>query len=247
VSQDALVLRARGLALGYGAKTVLTGVDLEVGAGEFWFLIGPNGSGKTTLLRAILGMLEPRAGSLELRPDLASRERVGFVPQRCVVNPSLRTTVREFVSLGLVGTRVRGPERGRNLRWALERVGLAGREDADHGSLSGGQHQRALVARALVRRPELLVLDEPTAGLDVVTEDAFLHTLSDLNRDEGVTLLFVTHELQIAARYASHVALFCPDGLASGRRGEMLRPGSIERAFGRAPDLGTWLAPEPAP
>ncbi len=231
-----VVLQVRGLALGYRTRRVLAGVDLEVRAGDVWFLIGPNGSGKTTLLRALLGTLQPLAGRVERHPELARRERIGFVPQKGLLNPSLPTTVREFVSLGLVGTRVRGAARGENLRWALGRVGLGGLERADLGSLSGGQHQRSLLARALVRRPALLVLDEPTAGLDVGSEDAFLTTLSDLNRRDGVTLLFVTHDLEIAARHASHVALFHDGRVATGPRERMLRPEEIRRVFGRAPE-----------
>lgn len=240
------VLRARGLALGYGDRNVLAGVNLEVHPGEFWFLIGPNGTGKTTLLRAILGMLAPRGGTLELSRDLRSRERIGFVPQKCVVNPSLPTTVREFVSLGLVGTRIRGARRVENLRWALGRVGLAALERAPHGSLSGGQQQRALVARALVRRPSLLVLDEPTEGLDLGSEDAFLATLADLRETEGVTLLFVTHKLEIAARYATHAALFHDGRVVSGRREEILRNDEIQRVFRTARELGGGAPRKPA-
>ncbi len=230
-----VVLQARELALGYRARQVLAGVDLEVRAGDVWFFIGPNGSGKTTLLRALLGTLEPLAGRVERHPELARRERIGFVPQKGLLNSSLPTTVREFVSLGLVGTRIRGGARRENLRWALDRVGLGGLERAELGSLSGGQHQRSLLARALVRRPALLVLDEPTAGLDVGTEDAFLTTLSDLNRRDGVTLLFVTHDLEIAARHASHVALFHAGRVATGPKSQMLQPDEVRRVFGWAP------------
>jgi ABC-type Mn2+/Zn2+ transport system ATPase subunit len=231
---QAVLIRTRALELGYTARKVLSDVNLEIHAGQVWFLIGPNGTGKTTLLRALLGMLAPRSGTLEIDSDLASRERIGFVPQKCVVNPSLPTTVREFVSLGLVGTPIRGARRRENLRWALERVGLGGLEHAAHGSLSGGQHQRALVARALVRRPSLLILDEPTEGLDPGSEEAFLRTLADLNREDGVTLLFVTHKLEIADRYATHVALFHDGRVVSGPRRDILRPEEIARVFGVA-------------
>lgn len=236
-ASDRPVLRARGVTLGYGGRTVLAGVDLTVHAGEFWFLLGPNGTGKTTLLRAVLGLLEPRRGAIERAPELCGAERIGFVPQRSALNPSLPTTVREFVSLGFVGAQVARAERHERMQWALEHAGLQGLSRADFWSLSGGQRQRALVARALVRRPRLMILDEPTEGLDVRSEEAFLRTLGHLNRVEGMTLLFVTHRLSIAARYATHVALFHEARLRAGTRDEILRSAEIERVFGLALDL----------
>jgi ABC-type Mn2+/Zn2+ transport system ATPase subunit len=229
-----LLLRMRGVELGYGARPVLSDVDWDVSAGEFWFLLGANGSGKTTLLRAILGLLAPRAGTLERDPERASRERIGFVPQRCDINPALPTTVREFVTLGLVGIRVPAAERAERLAWALVQAGLEGLVDASYWALSGGQRQRALVARALVRRPRLLILDEPTEGLDVVSEEAFLEALAALHREHGVTVLFVTHRLATAARHATHVALAGEGALVVGTRARVLAHPAAARTFGRA-------------
>jgi ABC-type Mn2+/Zn2+ transport system ATPase subunit len=229
-----VLVRASGLALGYGAASILRDVGLEVTAGETWFFLGPNGSGKTTLLRAILGLLAPQAGTLALHPELADRAHRGYVPQRGEWNPALPTTVREFVSLGFVGARVPRAERAARLAWALERIGLAALAGADFRALSGGQRQRALVARALVRRPRLLVLDEPTEELDVVSEAALLDALAELVESDGTTLLFVTHELEIAAERATHVALFAHGRVLAGTRAEMLAPGMLERAFGGA-------------
>ena len=232
------LLRAEALELGYGSLRVLHGVDLEVHAGELWFLIGPNGTGKTTLLRAILGTLEPQAGELVLHPEHGDRFRIGYVPQHCELNPTLPTTVREFVSLGFVRSRVARGERAHVRAWALDKVGLAGKERASYRSLSGGQKQRALVARALVRRPRLLLVDEPTEGLDVAAADAFRRTVMELNRDEGLTLLFVTHNLHLAARIATHVALFDGSGhVQTGTADALLDHDVIERAFGISVDL----------
>lgn len=226
------VLRASGLALGYEATTVLAGVDLEVRAGEYWVLVGPNGAGKTTLLRAVLGLLEPSAGRLELDPERMRWERLGFVPQRGGLHTALPVTVREFVSLGFVGLRGARRERAARLAWALERCGLAGHARTGWHALSGGQRQRALLARALVRRPSVLLLDEPTEGLDLRSRSGLLELLAELHREEGLTLLVVTHELAIAARYATHVALFREGGVAAGPRAAVLRPEEIRRAFG---------------
>jgi ABC-type Mn2+/Zn2+ transport system ATPase subunit len=229
-----VLVRASGLALGYGAAKVVRDVTLEVCAGETWFFLGPNGSGKTTLLRAILGLLAPQAGTLALHPELADRAHRGYVPQRGEWNPALPTTVREFVSLGFVGSDARRADRAGRLAWALGRIGLGALADADFRSLSGGQRQRALVARALVRRPRLLLLDEPTEELDVVSEAALLDALAELVETEGTTLLFVTHELEIAKERATHVALFAGGRVAAGPRAELLAPGRLEHAFGDA-------------
>lgn len=238
MSEDTPVLRARGLDLGYGGEPVLRGVELEVRRGELWFLIGPNGTGKTTFLRAVLGTLTPLAGELELEPELRDRRRLGYVPQSCELKPTLPTTVREFVRLGFVGSTVPRGERGVARERALEGVGLQGRARASYWSLSGGQRQRALVARALVRRPRLLLVDEPTEGLDVAAEDAFRRTVVELNREQGLTLLFVSHNLHLAARIATHVALFEMNGrVTTGTAAELLEHDVIERAFGISLDL----------
>ena len=136
------VLSARGLSIGYGGHAVLHGIELEIRAGELWFLVGPNGAGKSTFLRAVLGSIAPRAGTLVLAPSLVSRRRVGFVPQRCDLKPTLPMTVGEFVRLGLVGTHT-GREGAPRAS-----TGLSRRPDcrkARPGLLvaSGGQRRRA--------------------------------------------------------------------------------------------------------
>lgn len=237
MNQSKSLVRGRGLDLGYGERSVLHGVDLEVRRGEMWFFIGPNGTGKTTLLLAILGTLEPLAGELWLDPQLAGRERRGYVPQILELNPTLPTTVREFASLGFVGSLVPRSERAAALQGALRSVGLDGRERASLRALSGGQRQRALVARALVRRPSLLLVDEPTEGLDVAAADAFRDTVGELNRREGLTLIFVTHNLLLASQLATHVALFCEGHVQTGRAEELLQHDVLERAFGISLDV----------
>ncbi len=230
------IIEASGLSITYGRHAVLQSVDLRVDAGELWFLLGGNGTGKTSFIRAVLGLVRPSAGTLRLDPVLATREHIGFVPQRCDLNPTLRTTVREFVSLGLVGTRTAAGERQSRLAAALVRVGLAGREASDYQSLSGGTRQRALLARALIRHPTVLILDEPTAGLDVAAELTILRLLADLNQQQNLTALVVTHDLEIAARYASHVALFHDGRVTAGPRQAVLSRESLARVYGLSPN-----------
>jgi ABC-type Mn2+/Zn2+ transport system ATPase subunit len=234
------LVHARELAMAFGRRVVLQQVNLTIAAAEFWFFLGPNGQGKTTLLRCILGMLKPTGGTLALGPALAGRagrERIGFVPQRCDLNPTLPTTVREFARLGLVGISCTAAEADERLRWALDKVGLASRRHASYWSLSGGQKQRALLARALVRRPRLLVLDEPTNGLDLSTEEGLLNFLTELHEKEGITILFVTHDLAIAARHGTHFALFHDNTVTAGPGEKVLHGDSLKRTFGLPVDI----------
>lgn len=217
-----VVLVARDLALGYGADTILAGVGLTVHEGEYWALLGRNGTGKSTFVAALIGDVAPRAGVLGLNRDLILADGVGLVPQRVELNPSLPTTVREFVELGMVGCAVDAAERrSRRERW-LTRLELDGLEKRDLRALSGGQRQRALLARALVREPSLLILDEPTAALDAESESGFLRVVGELNREHGMTILLVTHDLAVARREAGHAAWFADGRVESGPISEIL-------------------------
>jgi ABC-type Mn2+/Zn2+ transport system ATPase subunit len=177
-----VIVKTTRLRLGYGQRVMLAQVSVEIGAWEFWFFLGPNGEGKTTLLRAMLGMIRPQAGQLWVHPELGHRQCIGFVPQQCDINPTLPTTVREFVFLGLVGIHTNRNDEALRLEWALDKVGLSGLGEKDYWSLSGGQRRRALVASALVRRPSVLMLDEPTNGLDLAAEDAVLRSVCASSR-----------------------------------------------------------------
>jgi ABC-type Mn2+/Zn2+ transport system ATPase subunit len=234
---DDAILKANGLALGYGRRVILNDVTLAIRPGEFWFLLGPNGEGKTTFLRTVLGLIRPLAGQLWLHPDLKDCTHVGFVPQRCDLNPTLPTTLREFVRLGLVGMRTPRADRAERVTWALARTGLGGLAQKDYWSLSGGQRQRALIARALVRRPRVLVLDEPTNGLDLEAEDTALRFLTELNRQEQHTVLFVTHNLALAARYASHVAFFHAGHIVAGPCQAVLQREILAQIYGVAVEI----------
>jgi zinc transport system ATP-binding protein len=171
-------------------------------------------------MRTLLGLIPPLSGSISYAGGLLDRSRIGFVPQRIETSTSLPTTVGEFVRLGLVGAR-RGADGERaRVAHALTTVDLADREHRSLWTLSGGQRQRASLARALVREPDILLLDEPTAGLDVASEDSFLRLLVALNRERGMTLVIVTHDADVARELATHVALFAPQGVVAGPIGE---------------------------
>ena len=196
------VLRLRGLSAGYDGRRVLHGVDLHVRTGEVVAVLGANGSGKTTLLRAVLGLVPTTGGSLELfgTPAGAFRDwrRIGWVPQRTGAASGVPATVREVVAQGRLPRlrrlrRARAEDRAAVDR-ALETVGLAARRDDEVATLSGGQQQRVLIARALAAEPDLLVLDEPTSGVDADSQRALAEGLTALCRG-GVTVLLVAHEL----------------------------------------------------
>jgi ABC-type Mn2+/Zn2+ transport system ATPase subunit len=226
------LIRARDLTLGYGAAAVLRGVSLDIRAGEYWFLVGLNGTGKTTFVRALFDLVRPAAGTLWIDPERAGRARIGFVPQRSTLDPSVPTTVREIVTLGLVGVSLPAGERAGRLATALAEVGLEGREHADYWSLSGGQRQRVLLARALVRHPNVLVLDEPEAGLDPAAEDRLLALLERINRERGVTMLYVSHDLENVRRHATHVALFRDGAIHAGPVAAVLTDANLARTYG---------------
>lgn len=241
-SRADVIYRATNLSLGYGTHVVLRGVNLVVRPGQFWFFLGPNGSGKTTLLRGLLGLLKARAGSLEMPALSRSAKQIGFVPQRCEINSTLPITVREFVSLGLVGTQGNKEVRRAHLEWALEQLGLRGLARQSYWTLSGGQQQRALVARALVRRPNVLILDEPTGNLDLSAADAVLQTLAAIQHEAAC--LLVTHNLSLAERHATHIGLVTDGSVIAGARAEMLTESNLDRVYGRGRRIHMHVAPE---
>lgn len=238
-----VVYRASDVALGYGNHVVLRGVDLEIRSGQFWSFLGPNGSGKTTLLRGFLGELKARAGTLQVPSPIDGVAPIGFVPQRCEINPTLPITLDEFVGLGLVGTRLSKAARREHLAWALEALRLSTLVRQSYWTLSGGQRQRALIARALVRRPRVLVMDEPTNNLDLIAESVVLKVLTDFRTRHRAACLFVTHDLGLAERHATHVGLVAEGSVVAGTREEVLTRANLERSYGRAPRLPAEAAP----
>lgn len=188
------LLQSRALSVRLGGADVLTGVTLAIQPGEIVTILGPNGSGKSTLLRALLGILPLSAGQVTRRPGL----RLGYVPQRLAVEASLPMTVRRFLSLP---DRVSDAEAAS----ALARVGVPGVGGQQMAGLSGGQFQRVLLARALLSKPDLLVLDEPTQGLDQPGEAAFYRLIEEVRRETGVAVLMVSHDLHVVMAASDRV------------------------------------------
>jgi zinc transport system ATP-binding protein len=199
------------VSFAYESGRVLSDVTLSIGAKDYVVLLGANGSGKTTLLKVALGLLKPTSGRALLfeRPatDPRARERVGYVPQRAVISSRLPATVLEVVLAGRAAKRRFGgftrEERDQAVH-ALERVGMAPFARRRIGELSGGQQQRVLIARALAADPGLLILDEPTAGVDRDSQLRFAEVLRGLNRD-GVAIVIVAHDLGAVGRDVKRV------------------------------------------
>jgi len=224
----------------YGATPVLEGINLAVSPGDFLGIIGPNGSGKTTLLRIALGLLAPTSGRVRLfgEDPVAFRQwgRLGYVPQRAVLDPGLPATVHEVVASGLVPAlglfgRAGAKER-RRIADALAHVGMQAHAGAHIGSLSPGLQQRVLIARALVSNPELLILDEPTGGVDPEAQSSFYALLRHLNREGDVTLILVSHDIAVVANEVTKLACLNRRLVFHGAPGDFLSDAALAALYG---------------
>jgi zinc/manganese transport system ATP-binding protein/zinc transport system ATP-binding protein len=250
-----VALEFAGVTCAYGRRTVFADVNLGVPVGAFAAIVGPTGCGKTTLLRAALGLLEPVAGAVRVfgEPPWRQRGRVGYVPQLELVDWSFPLTVRDVVLMGCYRDMGRWPWPGRRERRAVEellaRLHIADCEAAPLRELSGGQQQRVFLARALIARPPLLVLDEPTAGVDLSTQREILEILRDLN-DEGTTIVLTTHDLNAVAARLPWVVCFNRGVVAAGAPAKVLTADVLSVTYQAEivvveTEAGRFMAPAP--
>ncbi len=247
VERSAPLIEAVGLRFGYGRDPVIHDVNLRVERGEFVALVGPNGSGKTTLLRLLLGSLTPDAGRVRLfgsAPErFRERWRLGYVPQRPSIASEVPATVEEIVASGRLARRgwwrPLGNEDRDAVRHALGAVGLEELARRAVTELSGGQQQRAFIARAFASEPELLVLDEPIAGVDAESQRRFRDSVTHLIREHGGGVLLVSHELSAVADAVDRVVVLKGTVLFDGPPAELTREG-VSLGIHRE-DLPLWL------
>jgi len=231
---DSSCIVAAGLTYTVDGHTLLEGVTFRIAAGEYVGIIGPNGGGKTTLIKLLLGLLKPTQGEVRVfgkSPDSGSvRRRIGYVPQRVgQLERQFPATVGEIVASGnTAGMKSTGAQA---VQRALELVGVANLRDRVIGTLSGGERQRVFIARALVAQPEVLILDEPTAGVDVGAQESFYDLLARLNTEHKLTVIFVTHDVDFIAHAANKVICLNRRLVCFGAPHAVLQSGELVEAL----------------
>jgi zinc/manganese transport system ATP-binding protein/zinc transport system ATP-binding protein len=233
-----MAVEFESVSSGYEGKPVFERLNLQIRQGQFAGIVGPTGCGKTTLLKTILGAIDPFSGNVQIMGDLIGKipaGTIGYVPQLETVDWNFPVTVEEVVIMGLYNRMGYLPwpskeEKGR-VYVLMKKLGI---DDCAHHhirDISGGQQQRTFLARALVGNPRLLVLDEPTAGIDIKTQHDVLHLLGELNR-EGMTIVLTTHDLNSVAAHLPFVICFNKGIVASGSPHEIFNSDVLKRTYG---------------
>ena len=232
------VVDLEGVTFGYTATPVVEDVSLAIDPGEYVAIVGPNGSGKSTLMQLMLGLFEPDTGTASLFGERADRfddgERLGYVAQQASAAKEMPITVREVVKMGRfphVGFGRLSSEDWAIVDDALATVGMSAFADRRIGQLSGGQRQRAFIARALASEADLLVLDEPTVGVDAESVDAFYGLLAALN-GRGITVILIEHDLGAVVEHADRVVCLNREVYFDGPTEEFVESDALARAFG---------------
>ncbi len=222
-------------------KKIINDISFNVKRGDYMAIIGPNGGGKSTLLRLILGLLEPSDGEIKLfgkpKKIFKDRYKIGYVPQRAAqVDLNFPITVEEVVKLGLAHKsslfQWESAEDRIRVQVIMEKVGIGELRNRQISALSGGQRQRVMIARALVGRPQILILDEPNTGVDTHSQRLFYDFLKELNRDENITILFVTHDLGVIADDVGHVLCINQTLLSCHNPHEILSCSEMSKLYG---------------
>jgi zinc/manganese transport system ATP-binding protein len=246
VNPDDVVVRLQGAAVRAGGRTLWSGVDLTVHAGEFVAVLGPNGVGKSTLVKALLGAVPLSAGSAQVlgAPPGEAGDRIGYLPQRRSFDPDLRVRGVDVVRLGLDGARWGVPLPGQTLwsararaerdrvREVIARVGAQAYADRPVGQLSGGEQQRLLIAQALASRPRLLLLDEPLDSLDLPNQSAVAGLVAELCHRDGVAVMMVAHDINPIIGALDRVVYIAAGGVAAGTPAEVVTSRTLTRLYG---------------
>ena len=229
------LITLEALAIGYGGQAVLQGITLSIARDSFTAVLGANGSGKSTLLKTLLGLIPPVAGRLELRPVPGAPLVFGYVPQANQFDPIYLFTAFDVALMGVfgrirAGRRVPSKEREFTLE-CLKAAGADGFAQRTFSELSGGQKQRVLIARALATRPDILVLDEPTSGVDQATTREVMEFISKIRRERKIAVILVTHDLAVVHRHAEEVIWLQQGKVLQGTAEELLKPERLAEIF----------------
>lgn len=237
------IIKFSKASFGFQDRIALEEITLEILEGEFIGIIGPNGSGKTTLLRALLGLIPPLSGQVQIfdcaceKLQCYHRARIGYLPQKGMVDADFPLTVFEAVLMGRYGSigLFRRPSREDHAiaRQALEEVGLADYAETALGHLSAGQQQRVFIARALAQRPQALLLDEPTTGIDIPTQRTILELIRKLHDTLHLTILLVTHDINMIVPFVNRLALLKTRLYAAAPPKEVLTQEILSQVYGK--------------
>ena len=234
------VIEAAGLAAGYGGRTIWSGADFQVGAGEFLTVLGSNGAGKSTLLRMVLGLLPAADGTLRVfgQPPRRGNPGIGYVPQRRALDPDLAISAEDVVGLGVDGhrwgvrlSRRNARQRREAVAGALAAVGAAGYARRAIGRLSGGEQQRLQLAQALVTSPRLLLLDEPLASLDLRSQQAVSQLVAELRAQYRFAVVLVTHDINPVLSVTDRVMYIAGGRVSVGTPGEVIASENLSHLY----------------
>lgn len=225
------IINLSNVTIGYGKTAIVEGINLSIYENDFLGIVGPNGAGKTTLLKTLLGNLKPLSGAVAKKDTL----RFGYVPQRDTVQPLLPYTVQDVVIMGrysLMSTFGKPSDKDYEIVDAsLEKVGILELKDFNYNSLSGGQRQRTLIARALAVEPNIMILDEPTNGMDTPSHHALLNLISLLHKDKNLTILLVSHLLSDVANGVKRLVLIEKNYFQAGPIEEVLSEENLRKTY----------------
>lgn len=220
----------KNVNISFDGKWVLRNLTFSVKSGEFLGIIGPNGSGKTTLMKALLKMIKPQEGTVEI----LNSYRLGYVPQFRQIDPETPLSSRNFVSLGLPHKfrPWQTQQDKRIVEEALEMTNSCEYADKPIGKLSGGQRQRLFLAQALVKKPQILLLDEPTSNLDPGAQESIVSVVDKIRREHGISVLFVSHDVNLISRYADKILYMTKDSYALGTVDEIMQSPVLSKLYG---------------
>ncbi|MBI5192468.1 MAG: metal ABC transporter ATP-binding protein [Nitrospirae bacterium] len=253
---DNVIIKFSNATISYQNRTAIRDVSLQIHQGEFVGIIGPNGSGKTTLLKSVLGLVRPTSGSVQIfdcachKLRCSHKSKIGYIPQKGQIDYNFPVTVGETVMMGRyssIGLIKRTSRKDKELVLeALREVEMDTYIESPLGHLSGGQQQRVFIARALVQQPEVLLMDEPTTGIDTPTQYSMIKFISNIHKNLKLTILLVTHDINMISPYVDRMALLKTKLYVYGTPAEVLNEKILTEIYGKqvivtTKDSGTYV------